>query len=184
MDWFHAFKTNENQALKDIYRLYRKECILHARRKYKVSEEDAVDIFQQSILVLYDNTVSGKLTELSGGVKPYLLGIVRIKSLEYMRTHSKTVYPDDFTAHLATLPDEPLEEENAMIEVVKTLLSQLGASCRHLLQMYYYKDLNLQQIVAETDYTSIDSVKTQKYKCMKRLQTMISEHMKTKGGVL
>lgn len=49
MDWFHAFRTDENQALKDIYRLHRNDCIHFARKKYGLREDDAVDVFQQSV---------------------------------------------------------------------------------------------------------------------------------------
>jgi RNA polymerase sigma-70 factor (ECF subfamily) len=181
MDWFHEFRTDENQALKDIYRLYRKDCILFARRKYGLNEEDAIDVFQQSVLILYHNTATGKFTQLTSGVKSYLLGIIRLKSLEITRTSSRTIYPEDLNATLAAIPDSPLEEESSMVTLLKSLLPRLGASCRQLLELYYYRDLSINQIAEGSDYSGPDSVKTQKYKCIKRLQSMMLEHISTKG---
>ena len=180
MDWFHAFRTDENQALKDIYRLHRKDCIQFARSKYNLREDDAVDIFQQSVLVLYHNTATGKLTELNSGIKSYLLGIVRLKALETNRSNQKTIYPEDLQSSLADVADAPPEEDPGLTEVIKTLLAQLGNSCRQLLHMYYYKDMNLNEIMSNTDYASVDSIKTQKYKCMKRLQEMLLDHINKK----
>lgn len=173
MDWFHQFKTDENQALKDIYRIYRKDCISFTRRKFGLSEEDAIDIFQNSVLILYHNTATGKLTQLTSDLKSYIYGIVRLKALEQTRTSSKTIYPEDLQATLALIPDEPLEEESERIALLKTLLPKLGEACRRLLELFYYKNLNINQIAEISDYSGPDSVKTQKFKCIKRLQSMM-----------
>ena len=181
MDWFHQFKTDENQALKDIYRLHRKECIAYVRRKYGLGQEDAIDVFQQSVLILYNNTVTGKLGQLTADIKSYLYGIIRLKALEARRASSKMVYPEDLNSTLAALPDQPVEEESALVKILKSLLPNLGMACRQLLELYYYKDLSINEIANMTEYSGADSVKTQKYKCMKRLQSMILEHISTKG---
>ena len=177
MDWFHEFKTDENQALKNIYRLYRKECIIFARRKFGLTQEDAIDVFQQAVLILYNNTVSGKLEHLTSDIKSYLFGIIRLKALESKRTTSKTIYPEDLNSTLAAIPESQPEEESDLVTLLKHLLPRLGASCRQLLDLYYYKEMSLQEIAGLADYSGTDSVKTQKYKCMKRLHSMISEHI-------
>ena len=178
MDWFHQFRIDENQALKDIYRLYRKECLSFVRRKFGLSAEDATDVFQQSVLVLYHNTASGKLTSLTTDIKAYLYGILRLKALEAMRSTSKTIYPEDLNATLASVPDVPADEESEMVAVIKLLLPQLGLSCRQLLDQFYYKGLSISEIAAMGNYSGTDSVKTQKFKCIKRLHSMIMEHIR------
>jgi len=179
MDWFHQFRTDENQALKDIYRLYRKDCLAFTRRKFGLSQEDAIDVFQNSVLILYHNTATGNLKELSSDLKSYLYGIIPLKALENVRLTAKTIYPEDLQSTLASIPDSPVEEEVGLVNVLKTLLPKLGAACRQLLEMYYYKDLSISEIAEGSDYSGPDSVKTQKYKCIKRLQTMMLEHIST-----
>ena len=181
MDWFHQFRTNENQALKDVYRLYRKECILFTRRKFGLSQEDAIDVFQNSVLILYHNTATGKLTQLSPDLKSYLYGIIRLKALEHVRLKSRTIYPEDLQSTLASLPDSPIDEEPRLVTLLKTLLPKLGTACRLLLEMFYYREMTISEIAKGSDYSGADSVKTQKYKCMKKLQTMILEHISIKG---
>lgn len=178
MDWFHEFNTDENQALKEIYRLYRKDCISYAKRKFGLSHEDAIDVFQYSVLILYNNTVSGKLDHLTTDVKAYLYGILRLKALEAKRASHKTIYPEDLHATLAAIPDVPMEEEASLVTILKALLPKLGEACRQLLDMYYYKELSISEIARLAEYSSPDSVKTQKYKCMKRLHSMILEHLR------
>ena len=181
MDWFHQFRTDENQALKDIYRLYRKDCLAFIRRKFGLSQEDAIDVFQNSVLILYHNTATGKLTQLSSDLKPYLYGIIRLKALEYARSISRTIYPEDLQTTLASIPDSPVTEESGLVTLLKALLPKLGTACRHLLEMFYYKEMSIGEIAKGSDYSGTDSVKTQKYKCMKKLQTMILEHISIKG---
>lgn len=173
MDWFHQFRTDENQALKDIYRIYRKDCIAFSRRKFGLSEEDAIDVFQNSVLILYHNTATGKLTQLTSDLKSYIYGIIRLKALENVRSAAKTVYPEDLQATLANIPDLPLEDEPDRIRLLKSLLPKLGEACRELLEKYYYKNLSINQIAEGSQYSGPNSVKTQKFKCIKRLQAMM-----------
>lgn len=54
------------------------------------------------------------------------MGIVRLKALETTRINQRTVYPEDLQVTLADIQDVPQEEDSDLIEVVKTLLTQLG----------------------------------------------------------
>ncbi len=129
---------------------------------------------------IYHNTTTGKLTELNSGIKSYLLGIVRLKALETNRSNQKSIYPEDLQSTLADVEDAPPGEESGLTDVIKTLLAQLGNSCRQLLHMYYSKDMNLNEIMGNTEYASVDSIKTQKYKWMKRLQEILLDHNKAR----
>ena len=56
MDWIAYIKQDENNALKEVYMTHRDACEVWLRSNYQVTHEDAREIFQSSIIILYDNT--------------------------------------------------------------------------------------------------------------------------------
>ncbi|NNF32573.1 MAG: hypothetical protein HKN68_00580, partial [Saprospiraceae bacterium] len=64
MDWIAYIKQDENNALKEVYKTHRDACEMWLRSKYQVTHEEAREIFQSTIIILYDNVMTGKLTRL------------------------------------------------------------------------------------------------------------------------
>ncbi len=84
-----SIRNGDESALRSLYREYRQPFIKWMRSEYSCSEDDAADIFQASVVVLYDNIISGKLQHLDKGLKEYLLGIGRLKGYEWLRMCQK-----------------------------------------------------------------------------------------------
>ena len=55
-----------------LYELYRGEFVAFARRSFSLGETEAVEIYQESFVALYENIRRGKLTRLSPSLKTYL----------------------------------------------------------------------------------------------------------------
>jgi len=49
-------------------------------------------------------------------------------------------------------------------------MKYMGDKCRELLILFYFRRLSLKEIAAELDYSNTDSVKSQKYKCIRQLK--------------
>src|SRR5690554_3551915 len=84
-----------SEALEDIYIQYKKEFFLYASR-FSITEEDIVDIYQDSVVVLYENIKSGKLTTFTSSVKTYLFAIGKYKIYDRLKLKLKTS-PKDFS---------------------------------------------------------------------------------------
>lgn len=67
-----------------------------------------------------------------------------------------------------------LEEQLSAAQIA---LEMLGDPCRSLLHLYYYQNLNMEDITTLLGYKNTDTTKNQKYKCLKRLQNLYSEHI-------
>ncbi len=178
LDWISYIKSDENKALKEIYKSYREESIAWLRKQYKLDGEPAKEIFQISVIILYDNVMSGKLTKLSSSLKSYLFAISKNKAAEYHRQQNKTTG----LTHLPTLVDyvdqtreKKNEKENKLENVNKAMLS-LGDPCRSILQLFYYKSMNMESITGLLGYKNVNTTKNLKYKCIKRLQKYLLEH--------
>jgi len=135
------------------------------------SAEDAKDIFQEALMVLYERVRSGSF-ELSCQIKTYLYSVSKrlwLKKLGLNRrfkTQEKieeSTYPIENDLEIG-------QKRDAEFEMMEKALSQLGEPCQSLLEAYYLQKLTMQEIASSYGYTNTDSAKNQKYKCLVRLK--------------
>lgn len=177
MDWIQKIKTNENEALKEIYVLCREDCLMWLQKEFGCSFDDALDIFQMSMLILYDNVTNGKLTSLSSNIKTYLFGIAKNKALEFLRDKKKMVTNEVTLIVNFVVQETDSEFVDNQINAALHSLDQLGDPCKSVLQFYYYYDMSMEDITVKMGYKNADTTKNQKYKCLKRLQNIYFEHV-------
>ena len=67
-------KSGDQLVLKKIYDDNR-EAFIKFSRKYNIESYDAIDIYQDAIIVFYENIVNGKITDLSSKISTYLFAI-------------------------------------------------------------------------------------------------------------
>lgn len=181
MDWINAIKTDDDKALKQLYAQTREPCRSWLIKNYKISAEDATEIFQISVVILYENVCSGKLQKLSSNISTYLNAIAKNKVMELRRRYQKVEHQDNskflFSKYL--IDESPIEEKNALeskIETCHQLLNEIGDPCKTLLRLFYFAKRSMTQITTEMGYKNADTTKNQKYKCLKRLQSMAMNH--------
>lgn len=176
-DWIKKIKANENAALKEIYQKHRDACVQWLKHEYVFSNDDAVEIFQLAVIILYDNVRAGKLTNLSSSIKTYLFGIARNKAMELIRSH-KHQTNIDVVQVVSTYVASEYEEEDGIenIALASKALEKLGDPCKSLLTQFYYHNKSMDEITTTMNYKNADTTKNQKYKCLKRLQHIYFSH--------
>jgi len=176
LNWLAEFDKDPNDAIKRLYLLYREEFANWAFQKFQLDQSAATEIFQVSVVIVYDNIVQGKLTELSSNIKTYLFAIGKNKILEYKRRSQKYTGEEA----IPNLADHMLEEEKTLKEAQFTLVAKmldiLGNPCKRLLELYYYKQKSMKDITSILSYKNVDTTKNQKYKCTKRLLKLVNDH--------
>ncbi len=166
-------KNKDGEAeLKEIYDKYRNEFLIWAMRKHSCTKEEAKDVFQQSVIIFYENIIYGKVKEITSQVKTYIFSIGKNKILELSRQKSKQqfnsedymfagqdIFYNDF--------DDVYEEK---IQKIEQCISKIGDPCKKLLVEFYYHKRPMIDIAEIMDYKNSDTVKNLKYKCLKRLK--------------
>ncbi|MEQ9263384.1 MAG: sigma-70 family RNA polymerase sigma factor [Owenweeksia sp.] len=164
-------RHGDEATLGKLYSRYREEFVVWVRKTYGVDAEGATETYQQSVIVLYENAVSGKLQKLSGSLKTYLFAIGKNKVRELMRQRSKVF---SMAGEMPDQADEPeLEqkmEKEKRLQAVTHSFNQLGEGCKKLLQLFYYQNLRMEEIMLKLGYKNSDTAKNQKYKCMQKLR--------------
>lgn len=67
---------------------------------------------------------------------------------------------------------EEHERKQQEFSILEHAIRHLGEPCKSLLEAYYVKHQNMQQIAEHFGYTNADNAKTQKYKCLMRLKKL------------
>ncbi len=64
------------------------------------------------------------------------------------------------------------DKRNAEFAIMERALNSLGEPCKSLLEGYYLKKLDMQELAKSFGYTNADNAKNQKYKCLTRLKKL------------
>ena len=184
---------NEKALLQGLARSDRKAIETIYRENYNMvqsliinnsgSADDAKDIFQEAMIVLYEKVRSGSF-ELNCLIKTYVYSVSRrlwLKRLQQMNRYAPAL-----ESLQDTVPVEDEIEENDRIDnefqAMEKAISSLGEPCKSLLEAYYLEKKNMQEISQSFGYTNADNAKNQKYKCLMRLKKIFFAQYKNGNG--
>lgn len=136
-------------------------------------EDDAKDVYQETIIVLYNKVKAGNF-ELSSKLKTYIYSVSRRIWLKKLAQHSrKTSNIADFEDVLAVEEDvEHHEQKDMQFDKMADALESLGEPCKTIIQDFYIHNHSMQEICEKFGYTNSDNAKNQKYKCLQRLKKL------------
>lgn len=137
------------------------------------NEDDAKDVFQESVIVLYNKVKLGNF-ELNSKLKTFLYSVCRRLWLKRLNAQSRTVRNiEDYSDFIPIEDDlERHEEKDKQFVLMEHALTQLGEPCKSIIEDYYLQNRSMQEISEKFGYTNADNAKTQKYKCLQRLKKL------------
>jgi RNA polymerase sigma factor (sigma-70 family) len=182
-------ENNEKALLQGLARSDRKAVETIYRDNYNMvqaliinnngSADDAKDVFQEAMIVLYEKVRSGSF-ELNCQIKTYVYSVCRriwLKRLQQLNRFSPAVDSGDATIAVEEEIEEH-EKRNAEFEMMDKAISSLGEPCKSLLEAYYLQKRSMVEIAQNFGYTNADNAKNQKYKCLMRLKKLFFAHYK------
>jgi RNA polymerase sigma factor (sigma-70 family) len=137
------------------------------------SYDDARDIFQEAMIVLYEN-VKNESFVLTCQIKTYVYSICRrlwLKRLQHLNRFAVQVESLEETVPVEE-DIEDQEKRNADFAIMERALGSLGEPCKSLLEAYYLQKKGMTEIAEAFGYTNADNAKNQKYKCLVRLKKL------------
>jgi len=168
--------NNSEEALNKLYKGYF-PMVLQFILNNNGDEDDAKDVYQEGIIVLYNKIKSGNF-ELSSKLKTYIYSVCRRIWLKKLSQNSrKTNELSDFDDIVSVEIDlEEHEAQDQRFEKMQSALLNLGEPCKTIIQDFYINNLSMQDICEKFGYTNTDNAKTQKYKCLQRLKKLFFQH--------
>jgi RNA polymerase sigma factor (sigma-70 family) len=158
-----------------IERIYKDNfsMIQHMILQNSGTNDDAADIFQEAMMVLFEKSRSADFT-LNCQLKTFIYSVCRrlwLKKLNQSQRFSLRVEGLEDTIPL----DDEMETHEKRQEdflVMENAMNKIGEPCKSLLNAYYVQKKQMQEIAANFGYTNADNAKTQKYKCLVRLKKL------------
>ena len=162
--------ANDTNAIETIYR--ENYAVIQAFVvKNNGYPDDARDIFQEAMIVLFEKAKSNSFV-LSCQIKTYLYSVCRRLWLKKLQKQNR--YSPSIEMIKETIPVEEeiesYEKRNDNILLMEQALSKIGEPCKSLLEAFYIQKKSMPEIAASFGYTNADNAKTQKYKCLVRLK--------------
>jgi len=145
------------------------------------TSEDAKDIFQEAMIVLYEKVLSGTF-ELNCQIKTFVYSVSkRLWLKRLMQQNRFSIY--DGHEEVVSVDEEIEEHEKRNIEFImmEKAMSGLGEPCKSLLEAFYLQKRSMQEIATGFGYTNSENAKNQKYKCLMRLKKLFFSQYKNES---
>ncbi|GHE43184.1 RNA polymerase sigma factor [Sphingobacterium griseoflavum] len=172
LEILRGMESGDNLAIHKLYTLYY-PTIAKMVINNQGSREEAQDIFQETVMVLYDKVISGDF-ELSSKLQTFLYAISKRLWLKQLTRGESKYYKDQLDQLEDSLAAEDAIEEHMVTEAnllqMEGALLMLGEPCKTILHDYYIKSASMTDICEKFGYTNPDNAKNQKYKCLQRLK--------------
>jgi RNA polymerase sigma factor (sigma-70 family) len=169
---------NDDKALEIIY-LENFPVIARMVQLNNGSEDDAKDLFQEAVIILYEKVQTGNF-DLYSKLKTFLYAVCRRLWLKKLQGNTWIGLSDGMEEHLP-LEDtlEEHEKKDEQFRIMQKAMGTLGEPCKTLLSDYYLHKRSMQEIAEKFGYTNAENAKNQKYKCLMRLKKLFFDQYKT-----
>jgi len=168
-----------NQAILQIYQDH-----AGITRSYIIgkggSQQDADDIFQETVVAFIDTVRKGKFRQESA-IRTFLISISKNLWLNEIRRRERAGSREKaFETGRETESEgiSALIGERELSRQLGEMLQTLGESCRKILSLFYYENLSMKEITARMHYENEQVVRNKKYKCLQQLTDKIKSDPK------
>lgn len=163
------FKKDSNTAFGILYEGYfgyTKKFVLNNSG----SMEDAEDIFQDALVILYEKLYFDKFNA-SGCLGSYVMGISKNLWLKKLRNKGLTVeITENYYAHHQAEIDAAIENEIHYWDRLGAYINSISTHCKNLIQDIFMKNKSIEEIQTQYQYTSKHNAQNQKHKCVEQIR--------------
>lgn len=168
---------NINQKWNEFIEGYRDKTLRHLASHYSMlPDEDRENIFMESLKILYENILKGKVSDL---LYPYFLKIcinLSLKEIERQTKHpivginntdimQKNSVSQRSVEQILQVCQEQEKADSEKAKLVRSILDSMSPQCKELLWSFYAEDLNWATIAGLTGLANANSAKSSASRC-------------------
>ncbi|MCP4522559.1 MAG: sigma-70 family RNA polymerase sigma factor [Cytophagales bacterium] len=168
-------EQKDNKVLDALY-----QSILPKVKRYICSnsgnEEEAFDIFQDAVLILYKQVALNKFnTQFK--IENFLFSVSKNLWINYVKRKQRMV-STDFNEFDKETPENILNEilSSEKMSLAQKAFHQLDEKCRDILNYAIYQELTMEDICIRMNISSVNAAKMQNYRCKKKLADLIKKN--------
>ena len=166
-------RSGDDAAMEKVYSKYRNEFVSWSMKKYSISENRALDYYQDAITILFEKAINNTLGSIQSSLKTYLFGIGKnlvrqdLDSLTMTERHGSNLAEHYFfLAH----NDEVNEIYQKAKEVTKQVFHTIGEPCKSILTKFYFEKKSMTEIAMDLNYKSEAVARTSKKRCLEKIR--------------
>ncbi|WP_020528571.1 RNA polymerase sigma factor [Flexithrix dorotheae] len=171
--------AGKEEEIVELYNLYKDDFLRWAKFKFRLSEEEAIDIFQDAIIAFYKNIKSGKIIQIDYSIKNYLYAIGKNLISNKLKFNQK--FENEFEKLEYKLfvenEEDRIENLEARQNVMKAL-EALGDPCKTILKLFYFDRFSMEDIAREVNSKNANVAKAQKNRCINELRKLVLKTFK------
>lgn len=182
----------DRKAFESLYRSFKPQFMAKFIHEQSMSREDAEDLYHDACIVLCNNIETGRLTALEDNqIRQYLNKTGRFVLFNKRRKRQIPLTVDsDVLARFGSeesttspdIEDIPYDKEHDdTLFVVRTAVRDMPEPCATLLNLTVYQKKSHREVAQIMHYSSEDTVKTQRYRCMGKLKETVRKRLKIAG---
>ena len=144
------------------------------------TSNDAEDIFQEALIILIKKVRQDHF-QLTAKLSTYLFSVCRFlwKDEQKKRRQPVALDPDTGPAGFDERELNAAVEEESRAQLAEKVLYELKDRCRELLIHFYEGRLRMKDIATRMGYSSENTAKNQKYKCLENAKNRLKELQQT-----
>lgn len=175
-DFLNALKTADHRLIRQMYDRFL-PVIVRLVENNSGSRDDALDIFQETIMVLHRKSRESDFT-LTSSLSTYLYAIARNlwmkrlnkKSFSEVSIKDTAVYKSEENIMQAI-------EDQEKYRLFKTKMDVLKGNCRKILEMFF-EGISMEEIAEKLGLASVGYAKKRKFICKEQLLGLIRDDVR------
>ena len=169
--YIKAIRNNDPKVLRALYKEFLPR-IAHFIRKNGGNVEEAQDVFQSALIVIFEK-VQDRNFKLTSGFYTLLYGVCRNLWGNQLQKKSRTevTLSEDYKYTVEPGISQLIEQQEQQV-VFWDAFKQLGQDCQQLMQLFFAK-VKMVEIVEKMGLSSVSYAKKRKFQCKERLVKMV-----------
>jgi len=141
------------------------------------NEDDALDVFQEAIIVFYKNVMGGNY-QLQSKISTYLFEVSKRQWLNQLNRRKKYENRQSEVGvlqggHESINPEITRKGPN-LKEYLEKALTKIGEPCKSVLEATIFLGMRMEDIAEKFNYSSARSASQQKLRCLQKLRGEVS----------
>ena len=176
MNSVEDFKNDPDGVLAYLYSVVKKKSVSILVNKFPSMASDSDEIFHEAVVIMWEKIEKNIFT--SGYLEAYLNGVIRNLALARNRQHKKDWKLKEMNSVERIMnsdQDASAQLNKERITLIIKALNEMGDPCKKLLTIFYLDRKSKDEIIKIMGFKNANTLKTKKYKCMKRLQKIVKD---------
>lgn len=160
-------RMEENDAYDLLYRIHFPSTAAYIKRN-SGNDQDAEDVFQESILVLLDKFRQPDFI-LTSSLKTYLFSISKNLWLKKIRSNKNLILGGNID-EIETMNFDSESIQNCDEEKLTTWLYKITVNCQRILKAIFFLNEPMDRLMLKMGWKNKHTASNQKYKCIEQIR--------------